>query len=324
MAEAAAQTTGAPTQAVTADPAQVAAANVTGKTAGGQATRGPDGKFLPQGAAQTPAATGAAPGAVAEAAKEAMRKHRVKVDGQDMEVDEEELKRGYSHQRAANKILQEGKSLRKQNEEFLTKMRDKATVIDVLKKLGHDPRKLSEEYLASQLEDELMDPRDKELRDTKARLKQIEDMEKKQQEAVQKQRHEEMKVKYAKEYETQFVEALKKSQLPPTKPMVAEMAKYIARSAKIGFKMTPEEAAQLVREDIQVAHQRLIGDSDGEILLKLLGDNVANKIRKYDTDKLKTPEQVLRTPVEQGAPRTREPKRRLTAHEWRLHKLGKA
>lgn len=303
--------------------AQPPVANSDDRATTSQPQRGPDGKFLPSGAAANTAAP--AGNAIAEAAKEAIRRHKVKVDGQELEVDEDELKRGYSHQRAANKILQEGKAARKQAEEFIAMMRDKGKLMDVIKKLGHDPRKLSEEYLASQLEDEMMDPRDKELRDAKARLKHIEDMEKKQQEAVQARRHEEMKVKYAKEYETQFVEALKKSQLPPTKPMVAEMAKYIARSAKIGFKMTPDEAAQLVREDIQMAHQRLVGDSDGEVLLKLLGDQVANKIRKYDTDRLKTPEQMLRTPNEQSGERSKrvqQTKTRLTPHEWRLHKRG--
>jgi len=143
--------------------------------------------------------------------------------------------------------------------------------------------------------------------------------------AVMAKRHQEMKDKYAKEYTTQFNEALAKSQLPATKAMVAEMAKYISRSAKIGFKMTPDEAAQLVKEDIQVAHQRLIGDSDGETLMKLLGENVANKIRKYDTDRLKTPEQVLRTPTERSAERPQRGKQqttRMTPHEWRLHKRG--
>lgn len=328
-----AEGTATPTQATAAPvaaPGQAKGANPqpagnpikeAANAAQGLRDRDASGKFLGK-AGETPAAP--TEGAVTEAAKEAMRRHKVKVDGEELEVDEEELKRGYSHQRAANKILQEGITKRKQAEEFITSMRDEQKLMDVIKKLGHDPRKLSEKYLAAQLEDEMMDPRDRELRDTKAKLRQIEEMEKQQREEVQKKRHEELKAKYAKDYTETFVEALKKTELPPTKPMVAEMAKYIARAAKIGFKMTPEEAAQLVKEDIQTAHQRLIGDSDGEILIKLLGEQVANKIRKYDTDKLKSPEQVLRTPVEQGE-RQKErgkPKERLTPHEWRLHKRG--
>lgn len=256
--------------------------------------------------------------AIKEAVAEA-KKYKVKVDGNELEVDEKELLRGYSHQRAANKILQEGKAARKQAEEFIEIMKDKGKLMDVLKKLGHDPRKLSEEYLAAQLEEELLDPRDKELKQAKAKLQQIEEMERKQREAVEKQRNDELKAKYAKEYETQFVDALKQSNLPPTKGMVAEMAKYISRSAKIGFKMTPSEAAQLVKEDVQRAQMSLIGTADGETLLKLLGDEVAAKLLQARGKQVKQPEQVLKTPTEQGEPsqRVKASGKRMSSREWR-------
>lgn len=258
-----------------------------------------------------------------EAAQEAIRKHKLKVDGEEIEVDEEELKRGYSHQRAANKILQEGKLARKQAEEFISMMKDPEKFYDTAKKLGHDPRLLSEKYLASQLEDELMDPRDKELRDAKTKLKQIEDMERMQKEQVEKQRNEALKAKFAKDYSDQFVAALQESGLPPTKPMVAEMAKYIARSAEIGFKMTAAEAAQLVKEDVQQSYQRLVGGLEGDTLLKLLGEDVANKLRKADTSRLKNPEANLRTPEQQGERKVRsESNRPMTRAEWRAHTRG--
>ncbi len=109
--------------------------------------------------------------AVKDAAAEAMRKHKVKVDGQEIEVDEEELKRGYAHQKAANKKLQEGLRAKKQAEDFVKLL--KTDPLKVLKdpRIGHDVRKLAEEYLASQLEDELLDPREKELRTYKEKLK---------------------------------------------------------------------------------------------------------------------------------------------------------
>ena len=180
------------------------------------------------------------------------------MDGEELEVDESELLRGYSHQKAANKILQQGAAARKQAEEFISMMRDPEKFYDTAKKLGHDPRKLAEEYLAKQLEDELLDPMDKELKEAKAKLKKIEDMEKAEKEAIEAKRNEVLKQKYAKDYSDQFVSALQETSLPPTKAMVAEMAKYVSRAAKIGFKMTAQEAAQLVKEDVQTAHQRLI------------------------------------------------------------------
>lgn len=265
--------------------------------------------------------------ALKDAAQEAKR--RLKIDNE--EIDEDEVIKIYrqrkQHQQAASRELNEGKAARKQAEDFIAMMRDPQKFYETAKKLGHDPRKLAEQYLVNQLQDEMMDPRDKELRDAKAKLKEIEDLERKQKEAVERQRLEQMKAKFAEDYNKQFIAALEESGLPPTKPMVAEMAKYISRSAKIGFKMTAQEAAQLVKEDLQNAHRRLIGDTDGETLIKLLGEDVANKVRKYDTSKLKDPNQHLKTPskYDQPEPRTDRgaPSKRMSAKEWREYNRSK-
>lgn len=255
---------------------------------------------------------------VKEAAAEALRKFKVKVDGEELEVDEDELKRGYSHQKAANKLFQEAKMGRKQAEEFVMMMRDPKTFFETAKKLGHDPRELAEKYLANQLEDELMDPKDKELRELKEFKTQ-----KERDEAEAKQKEEQklvetLKTKFAKEYSDQFVGALQQSGLPPTKNTVGRMASYISRAAGIGFKMSADDAARLVKEDLAMEHRAIIGDSDGEVLIKYLGEDITNKVRKYDTGRLKNPEANLRTPVEQGKTRERgTPHRRMTPREWR-------
>ncbi len=262
---------------------------------------------------------------IADIAKEVARKRKLKDDqGQEIEVDEDELEKTYisrkSHQREANKILQEGKAARKQAEEFISMMKNPEKFYETARKLGHDPRKLAEEYLARQLEDEMMDPRDRELRDVKKKLQAKEEMEKMAEERKKQAFHEEMKTKYAKDYSDQFVKALESSGLPPTKPMVAEMAKYIQQAAKLQFKMTADEAAKLVKEDIEVRMRRLIGDSDGETLIKLLGEDTANKVRKWDTSRIKDPNQFIKTPAEQAERHTRQrvaPGKRMSPTEWR-------
>lgn len=252
------------------------------------------------------------------------RKYKVKVDGQEEEVDEHELLRGYSHQKAANKVMQESKKAQQQAHQFIEMLKDEGKFFEAAKLLGLDPRALSEKYLVSQLEEEMLDPREKELKQAKQKLKEFEEMEKKQKEDVEKQRHEQLKNAYAEDYNKQFIEALQKETLPPTKGMVGEMAKYISRAAQIGFKMTANEAAQLVKQDLLAAHQRLIGDSDGETLIKLLGENVSNKIRAYDTSKIKNPEQFLKTPEEQGERRKSSTRSngRMSSKEWARFRRG--
>jgi len=276
---------------------------------------------------QSPEQTGTQSGGVSDdatkaAAREAIRKLKLKHDdGREEEVPEDEVLKIYKerkgHQSAANKILQEGKAAKKQAETFVQMMKDKGKLFEAIQKLGHDPRKLAEEYLASQLEDEMMDPREKDLRDTKRRLEAYENLEKKQKEAEAKKRDDELKAKYSKEYSDKFVDALKKTNLPPTKPMVAEMAKYIHRAAKLNFEMTPEEAAILVKEDLQKALSNLYGEADAETLVRLLGDQGLQKIRAYDVGKIKDPMAHMKTPdpTDQRT-RQREPAKRMDRREW--------
>lgn len=255
-------------------------------------------------------------------AREAIRKFKVKVDGVESEVDETELLRGYSHQKAANKILQEGKASRKQATEFLEMMKDPERFWEVAEKLGHSSEALATKRIIRQMEEDAMDPKDKELRDAKKRLAAIDDMEKKQKQQLEDSRMEEMKQKYVKDFEGQFITALQESGLPPTKPMIAEMAKYISRSAKIGFKMSPAEASQLVKEDIQKAQMSLVGNADGETLLKLFGDDVAKKILQARGSKVK--QSSFSTPVEQGEKReVSQPNKRMTPKEWAEFKRKK-
>jgi hypothetical protein len=267
-------------------------------------------------------------GDVASAAKEAIRRLKYKTkDGQELEVDEDEALRTWaerkSHQAAASKELNEGKALRKQAEQLVEMLKDKGKLRDVMKKLGHDPRKLSEEILAEHLEDELMDPRDRELRDAKKRLEQIDAMERQQKEALEAKRVEEMKARFREEYQRDFIEALKKLEVPQNKETVSEMAKYIARAAQIGFKMTPDEAAKLVKEDNTERQRRLFHNADGETILKMFGEEIANKIRKADLAKLKNPNANLSNNIQQAEThRDRTPKKRLSSREWQLHKRG--
>ena len=258
-----------------------------------------------------------------DAAREAIRKHKLKVDGQEVEVDDDELKRGYSLSKAAAKRLQEGTAAKKQAEQFIMMMKDPEKLQEAMLKLGYTRqqiRQMSEKVLAAELEEELLDPKEREFRQAKAKLQQYEELEKKRKEEIQRKRDEEMKAKYPDDYSKKFVEALKAHKLPGTKGTIAEMAKYISRSAKIGFEMTPAEAAQLVKEDIETAQKSLYGDVDAETLIRLLGDQGLQKIRQYEVSKLKNPDNP--TPQEQGQRRQKSPGERMTPAEWRRYNRG--
>lgn len=260
---------------------------------------------------------------VKDAAREAIRKHKLKVAGQEIEVDDDELKRGYSMSKAAQKELQDAVRMRKQSEQFITMMKDPEKLMDALTKLGHDPRKLSETYLARILEEEVMDPKDRELKQLKSKLQEKETAEQKRQEEIKLKRDEIMTEKFKKEYEDQFVEALHNSKLPRTKETIGDMAKYVGRFAKIGVKITAQEAAKLVEQDLVNRNKSIYENADAETLVRMLGEDTVNKLRGWDTNRLKDPTAGLRDTQPAGEKRDRKDSpKRLTPHEWRRLNRG--
>jgi hypothetical protein len=283
----------------------------------------------PKAQVPVPGAPGAQAGnpgdnSIKAAAAEAARK--LKID--DQEIDESEVikvfKERKGHQQAANKKLQEGIKLQKRSEEFLAAMKNPETLTDTLLKLGWEKkqiRDLAEKFLAGELEEEMLDPKDKELRDTRNKLKTYEEKEALSKKEQEQKENETLKAKYAKQYEEEFIEALKTTDLPATKDMVAEMAKYIARAAKIKMPMTALEAVKLVQQDVEARNKHLFSNLSPEAIVKLVGEDGLKKLREYDVSKLKDPSQHLKTPApnEQGElNRKKEQGKRMTPTEWRI------
>lgn len=269
-----------------------------------------------------PHGTDAAPnleGMTKAEAREEIRKFKVKVMGEEREVDEKELIRGYSHQQAANKAMQEGLKSKKQAEEFISMLKDEGKLFEVLEKLGHNPRNLSEKYLMERIEEETMDPRDRELKYTKAELEAFKKRQEDEVKRAEAAKIAEISQKYAQEYTETFKSALTEEKLPVRKETIQEMAKYIKKATEIGFKMTAQEAAKLVKEDSLEKQKLLVGDLDGDALINYFGEDVANKIRKWDTSRVKSPEQNLKTPEIQAekSDRRKMKEGRMSPQEWR-------
>lgn len=256
------------------------------------------------------------------AAAEAIRK--LKID--DQEIDETEVIKVYKdrkgHQKVANQKLQEGLKYRKQAEEFVTAMKDPGKLVHTLQKLGWEPKQIrdvAEKYLAGVLEDEMMDPKDKELKTTKQRLEDYERKEAAAKKADDDRHQETLKKKFADDYSKEFIEALQATKIPPTKSNVGKMAGYIARAANIKMPMTASEAARLVQEDIIQENKHLFSNMTPDQIIKIVGEEGLKKLREFDTSRLKDPNANLQTPTEQGElQRKKDPSvKRMSTAEWR-------
>ncbi len=264
---------------------------------------------------------------------------KVKVDGKDIEVTEDELKRGYSHQQVAARMLQEGREAKRKAESLLNAMKNKETFFEAVTSFGHNPKELFFEYaqanqddpeimshyekaLLSKIKMDMMDPIERENITLKSQLEKQQQLERQHQERVREQQLKIRSSQLAEEYTKGFTEALPKHGLPATKETVARMASYIKLGLKNNYQITPDEAAKLVKDDIQNQSKNVITGMDGDKLLELFGDEVAQKILAARGARVKNPSDQLKTPSRQGERRSRTDKRPATIAEWRRMNRG--
>lgn len=268
---------------------------------------------ISNGDAPTPQSTGSTEAISETQAPQQMtpaeiRKFKVKVDGQEMEVDENELLTGYQTRKAADKRFQEASELRKQSEEFAKLLKNDPIKLLSDPRLGHNFREMAEKYLYEQLQYESLSPQERELKEAKEKLQAYEKEEKSKKEAAEQAQRDELRSRYAQDYQSKIVAAIQTSGLPASEHTVKKMAFYMHEGLKRGYKLEPSDVIDLVREDYVTEQKQLFGGLDPAQIIEMLGPDLASKIRQHDIAKLSNNNQ-LRTPENQefdSKPKVRE------------------
>lgn len=233
-----------------------------------------------------------------------VKKFKVKVDGQESEVEESELIAGYQTRKASAKHMEEAAAMRKQSEQFIAMLKKDPIKILSHPALGHDLRKLAEEYLGGVLEDELLDPTARELKQLKRQMQEAEEKTKAEKEDADGRIQEELRGRYTEHYNTAILKVLETSGLPKTSDTVKRMAYYLHQGLVHRMDLKPEDVVDLVREDYLITIKDLLGSAEAEKLVELLGADVVKKVRKVEVEKIKNnPMDKVRTPEKQGSPR---------------------
>lgn len=291
-------------------------------------------------AAEAPKAPEAAKGAEAAPAKEPtaadIRKLKLKLDGMDIELPENEVVALAQQSAAAQKRFMEAAQLKKQVTEERARVEQalefvKSQPAEALKRLGIDLRTFAEEtltqILSKEREEAALTPDQKKARELEAKLRAYEEKEKAaEEEAKQKAAAEaeekarkanaEKEAAIMKKYDEMFTDALKKSGVPATPWSVARMATLMRINLKNKHELNAEQLASVVKEDYDGEFKSRMpktekGDYDGEKLLAMLGPDVEKAIKAAFVAKLKSPKaQKFSTPVETPVEKkTESPKR---------------
>lgn len=244
---------------------------------------------------------GAAPGETkAETIK---RLFKVTVDGQEVEVDEDELKKGYSKASAADKRFNEAALSRKEAETVLRMFKESPR--QAMQQLGLDVRKLAEEVIQDELRDAMLTPEQKELRKYKGELERYQTSEKEARAQYEKQQQDAEMERYTETIQNEIVQTLNTAGLPRTEKTISRIAYYMQAALSSGFgNVTPDDVIEYVKKDYVTDIQSLMGGLTEEQIEAFLGADVLRKVAKSTVKTGMTRNVVSRSVNENKASRT--------------------
>lgn len=238
----------------------------------------------------------------------------VKIDGEEREITEEELLRGYRMRESSDKRFQEAAEMRKQAEQLQELM--KTDPAKAMKQLGLDPRQFSEEYISRLLEEQMMTPEEKELAELRRERDELHKAKLAEEESKKQSEYDANTQKQAAEYKRQIEEVITEHKLPHTPTTINRLALHMEQSYMKGnTEITAKDVVADVKAELDHDLKSRIEASSIEDIIGVLGEDFIKKVRAYDTGRLKNPKGE--TPVEQPKKSERTGKKEMTKEEVR-------
>lgn len=230
-----------------------------------------------------------------EAAEKALEKQKLKfkskIDGQEIEeeVDYDEVARDRQRWKAADRRFEEAANLKKEAFEIIKYGQTKDGVIDLIKKFGFDPRELAEEYLANQLQMEMMTPEQRENYELKRQLYERDKAAKLEQAQREQKVEAEATERIKTQMQSEIIETLKGSGLPQTTESVKRIAYHMSKYLQRGMDITPKDVVPDVIDEIKTYTQMLLKQMPIQKLVEVIGEEKAKEWRAHDLSRVKDP-----------------------------------
>lgn len=215
-----------------------------------------------------------------------VRKLKLKLEGQEVELPESEVISLAQQGKVANKRFQEASQIRKEAEDIVKFAKENPR--EFFKKTGMNAREFAENYLMEELKREQMTPAEKKAYENEQELKRFKDEKKQEEEQRRQQEMADLREKHMKNYDQLFVEALTKTGLPKTPYTIKRMAELQLINVKNKLDLSADQLAKVVREDYISEQKALFGATEGDSLLELLGPEIVKKLSKAQIARLKS------------------------------------
>lgn len=226
--------------------------------------------------------------------KKVLKSYEVKVNGKSKKIDidldnDEEMKKYIQKAMASDEKFQEASQYKRQAEQLVERLQNDPLSILRNPALGLDIRKLAEQVLLQDLEEQQKSPEQKKLEEYERKLKEYEDNKKKDEDTRRAQQLEEATKRNQTEIENSMIQALEKSDLPAEPFFIRRVADAMASAIENGWEdVTVEDIMPYVEGRMKNDFGSLISKHKDPVKLeKLLGKDVLNEYRKHSVAKVK-------------------------------------
>lgn len=210
---------------------------------------------------------------------------KLKVNEKEYEVDSsntDQIKQLVQKGLSAQQRYTEAAAIRNQAQSFINALKNDPVKVLTHPSLGLNFRDVAEKYLYQQLQHDNMSDEEKQQHAEKEELEKYRAEELERKRSDEQKKLEKLKEEYRENYQQQFIEALKESNIPKNDWSIKRMADYMREAIRRGAKnITPKQIAPLVKQDWENAQRELLSSLDGDDLINMLGKETAEKIRKH-------------------------------------------
>lgn len=276
-----------------------------------QATEGLETAVAEGEAAEAQAAQSAA--AKKEAAR--IRKLKLKVDGHELEeelpfeIDDnpeavEYMTRQLQMSKAAQKRMSEYAQLQKEARYFIDELRKNPRKILSDPSIGVDVKQLATQIIEEEIANAQKSPEQLEKERLEAELRSLQEERENEREELRQKEFERLQEIEYERYDNLMSKALETSDLPKSPYVVKKMADYMLLGLNEGIDVSPEDVLPLVREEIQNDLREMFAVMPDEVIEKIVGKEVFNRVRKKNVAKAKTAPTPIKSAVKDTGAKT--------------------
>jgi hypothetical protein len=234
-----------------------------------------------------------------DAEKTKAGKYKVKVDGEEVELSQDELIKYAQLGKAGQKRMAEAAQIKKDAQELVRMLRENPeSVLADPAVLGSDEEvvKLAQKILSRKLEDEQKSPELREKERLEKELEQLRKEAKEREERQQTEEYERLVQQQEAQIEEQITEALETSGMPKSPFILKRLADVMLAAAENEKDISPKQAMNIVKREMQKDLREYIEAMQEDALEEIVSAEKVKKLRQRQLSKLKA-EQAKAAPA---------------------------